>query len=94
MRFVASPDVLRTKGQELMSQSEVFANNVSKIYETVNRMSQSDYLSPEAKAMANSINSFKSDLDYMTNTIRQYGSFCMTAGSKVVDNQENIISSI
>ena len=94
MRFVASPDVLSAKGKELVSQSELFASNVTKIYESVNKMVNTDYLSPEAKAIANEINSYKNDLDIMTSTIRQYGTFCMNAGNKVIDNQEGIISGI
>lgn len=94
MRFVASPDVLRTKGQELVNQAELFANNVAKIYESVNKMVNTDYLSPEAKAIANDINSYKNDLDIMTNTIRQYGNFCLNASNKVINNQEGIISGI
>lgn len=94
MRFVASPEVLRAKGQELVNQSELFANNVAKIYESVNKMVNTDYLSPEAKAIANDINSYKNDLDIMTNTIRQYGNFCLNASNKVINNQEGIISGI
>lgn len=94
MRFVASPEILRAKGQELVSQSELFANNVTKIFESVNKMVNTDYLSPEAKAIANDINSYKNDLDIMTNTIRQYGNFCINAGNRVINNQEDIISGI
>lgn len=94
MRFVASPEVLRAKGQELVSQSELFNDNVIKIYESVNKMVNTDYLSPEARAIANDINSYKADLDLMTKTIKEYGAFCMSAGNKVMDNQYNITSGI
>ena len=46
------------------------------------------------KSNLNDINSYKADLDLMTKTIKEYGTFCMSAGNKVMDNQYNITSGI
>ena len=93
-RFVASPEVLHASGQKMLGQSEQFAQNNQKIYQTVQKMVNTNYVSPEAKAIANEIFSYKEDLDKMTRTISHYGSFCVNASSKVIQNQENIISGI
>ena len=93
-RFVANPDVLRAKGTELISHSDLFAQNVNKIYENVHKMVNTDYLSPEAKAIANDIESYKDDLNKMTRIIGEYGKFCMDASNKVLTNQDDIISGI
>ena len=93
-KFIANPDVLRAKGTELISQADLFAQNVKTIYETVNKMVNTDYLSPEAKAIANEMESYKDDLNRMTKTISEYGKFCLEASNKVLTNQDNIISGI
>lgn len=93
-RFVASPEVLDANGQRMIGQSEEFARNVDNIYQTVQKMVNSNYVSPEAKAIANEIYSYREDLDRMTRTIGYYGDFCRKASSKVIQNQENIISGL
>ena len=93
-RFVANPDILRAKGTELVSQADLFAQNVNKIYENVHKMVNTDYLSPEAKAIANEIESYKDDLNRMAKVISDYGKFCLDASNKVLTNQDNIISGI
>lgn len=93
-RFVASPDVLKAKGTELTTQADLFAKNVKTIYETVNKMVNTDYLSPEAKAIAAEMELYKDDLNKMAKTIYEYGNFCLGASSKVLINQDEIISGI
>ncbi len=93
-RFVANPDVLRAKGTELISQADLFAQNVNTIYENVHKMVNTDYLSPEAKAIANEIETYKDDFNKMAKVISDYGKFCLDASNKVLTNQDNIISGI
>ena len=93
-RFVANPQILRIKGEDLENQAQQFAVNVEKIYKTVEEMINSDYLSPEAKAIADEIRSYRDDLNAMTRKIANYGAFCKRASDKVLRNQVNIIDSI
>lgn len=93
-KFGANPEIIRAKGNEVLEESRRFAQNVDKVYQTVNEMINSDYLSPEALAMANEIQSYKDDLVKMTRIIEQYGQFCLNTSSKVIRNQETIIEGI
>lgn len=93
-RFVANPQILRIKGESLENQAQQFAVNVEKIYKTVEEMISSDYLSPEAVAIANEIKSYREDLNAMTRKISNYGVFCKRASDKVLRNQVNIIDGI
>ena len=93
-RFVADPQILRIKGEEVENQAQQFAQNVEKIYSTVEEMVNSDYLSPEAKAIADEIKSYREDLNAMTRKISNYGTFCKNASNKVIRNQANIVDSI
>ena len=93
-RFVADPQMLKVKGEEIENQAQQFAQNVEKIYTTVEEMVNSDYLDPAARAIAENIHSYKDELANMANVIESYGNYCVKAGNAVVDNQDNIISGI
>ena len=93
-RFVANPQILKAKGDEILNQAQQFAQNVEKIYKTVEEMVSSDYLSPEAKAIADEIRSYRDDLNAMTRKIDDYGKFCINASNKIIRNQTNIVDSI
>ena len=93
-RFIANPQILRVKGEEVESQAQQFAQNVEKVYSTVEEMVNSDYLSPEAKAIADEIRSYREDLNAMTRKIQNYGAFCKKASTKIINNQMNIIDNI
>ena len=93
-RFVADPDVIRAKGRELVNHAVVFDENVKKVYQTIQKMIDSDYLSHEAVAIAKEIEGYRIDLDTMTKTINKYGVFCINSSASVVRNQDDIISGI
>jgi len=93
-RFVADPQILKIKGNEMENQAQQFAQNVEKIYSTVEEMINSDYLSPAAKAIADEIKSYREDLNAMTRKISRYGEFCKNASNKVIRNDTNIVNSI
>lgn len=93
-RFVANPDVLRTKGNEIINESQQFKQNVEKVFQTVNEMINSNYLDPAAIAIAREIESYRDDLNQMIRIIEDYGTFCLNASSRVIRNQDNIISEI
>ena len=94
MRFAASPEILRSEGQKLINLSNSFSSNTTAIYNSVNKMVTTDYLSPEAKVIAAKINTYKEDLNLMIKTINEYGTLCLRTGNKVDENQENLTSGI
>ncbi len=93
-RFTADPATLNQEGSKIISISERFDGNVKKVYETLDDMIENDYLSPEAKEIAERIKERKKDLDDMTKVINQYGNFAMGAAQDVINNQEAISSEI
>ena len=93
-KFVADPVIIGIKGNEIENQAQQFAQNIEKIYSTVEEMVNSDYLSPEARAIAEEIKSYREDLNAMTRKIGNYGTFCKNASNKVLRNQANIVDSI
>lgn len=94
LKFVADPGTIRTKGIEIDKQAEQFSKNVESIYNTVEQMVNSDFLSPDARAIAEEIKGYKGDLIAMTRAIREYATFCSNTSNKIIRNQENNIDSI
>ena len=93
-KFVVSPDVLRSKGMEFLQHAENFDMKVAEVYQSVNQMVNSSYVSPEAAAIGRQIESYRDDLMQMTRMLSSYGNYCLNASKKVITNQENIISGI
>ena len=93
-KFGANPEILISKGNEIVNQSQEFQDNVQKVYQTVQEMVSSGYLSPEAIAIANTIESYRADLNTMTKVINDYGNLCKTAGQKIINNQDSIIKGV
>lgn len=90
--FSISPYELAASGKKLSDNAESFATNSENIFKAVDEMIHSDYISPEAMAIANQIYSYSEDLKRMCNTISRYGKFCVTASGKTLQNQEDIIA--
>lgn len=90
-KFTADPMILRSEGQKLIEQSERFDHNVITVYETIDEMLSSAYVSPAARSMGAQIATYRDTLNEMTKTINQYGTFCQTASSKVMANEDRII---
>ena len=93
-KFVADPPILIREGIGMNAISQSFHEDIEKVYTTLEDMISKDYLSPEATAIANKIQSHRPTLEEMAKVIEQYGTFSITAGNKVFDNQQNIISEI
>ena len=53
--FTASPDVIRSKGNQIVELAEDFTNNMNKMYATIDKLVNSDYVSPEYKKCYGSI---------------------------------------
>ena len=90
--FSISPYELAASGKKQSDNAESFATNSENIFKAVDEMIHSDYISPEAMAIANQIYSYSEDLKRMCNTISRYGKFCVTASGKTLQNQEDIIA--
>lgn len=90
--FSISPVALTASGKKLLENAESFKNNSDNIFKTVDEMIHSDYISPEAMAIANQIYSYSDDLTRMCNTISRYGQFCITSSGKIETTQDDIIS--
>ena len=93
-RFIADPDLLIAKGNQIVGYSENFNENVVKVYNTLETMVAKEYLSPEAMAIKQEIDNYRADLDNMTKTIRQYGEFSIRSGNRVINNQNGIMDEI
>ena len=89
-KFLADPVILRSEGNKQLDQKGLFVSNTQKIYSTLNEMMSSDYLAPAARQMAEAIRAKKELLDSMANIIGDYGTFCLTSGKNVTDNDQNI----
>ena len=89
--FLADPAILRMEGNKELDQSNLFGQNVQKMYDTIAKMVQSNYVSPAAKALAVTIQSYRDDMDAMTKIINDYGNYLLTASTKVNRNEQAII---
>ncbi len=90
--FSISPVELSASGKKLLENAESFKTNSENIFKTVDEMVHSDYISPEAMAIANQIYSYSEDLTRMCKTIARYGQFCITSSGKIETTQDDIIS--
>lgn len=90
--FSISPVELSASGKKLLENAESFKTNSENIFKNVDEMVHSDYISPEAMAIANQIYSYSEDLTRMCKTIARYGQFCITSSGKIETTQDDIIS--
>lgn len=90
--FRISPTVLTASGNKLIENSNEFKTNSDNVFKTVEEMVHSDYISPDAIAIAREINSYKDELMRMVNTMNRYGEFCITSSNKIERTQDDIIS--
>lgn len=93
-KFLADPEQLRVFGNKILGEAEQFKQNYEKVFNTVNEMVSTDYLSPDARVLGNSINNRRQDLVIMYNTMVDYGNFCLKASANVIKNQEDNIAGI
>lgn len=93
-RFTADPATLDQEGGKINILSENFEEKINSVYSSVENMIANDYISPEAKVIAERIKEKKKDLEEMQKTIKKYGKFSKDAAKDVIDNQEEISSEI
>lgn len=92
--FTADPALMNQRGGKIINQAEQFRTKIDAIYSKVDEMVNNDYLSPEAKVIAEKIYSYRDNMNTLQKTINEYGTFLRNASSQVVKNQEDIISGI
>ncbi len=92
--FYANPAELRAKGAQMVEHAQAFADNVKKIYATIDEMVHSNYTSPDAIALANEIEKHHNDMNHMAQIIAEYGDFLSNFGSSVIKNQADNIANI
>lgn len=92
--FTADPQGLELNGTKIKNGAEEFTVCIDEIYNTVNEMVTNDYISPEAKEIANKIEGYKTDVLSLRNITANYGNFLTATASTVRANQENIIQEI
>ena len=92
--FVADPEQIRLIGNKILDEANQFKQNYEKIFTTVNEMVASDYLSPDARVLAEVINSRRQELSMMYNTMLDYGNYCLKTSNSVIRNIETNISNI
>ena len=93
-KFVGNPQVLRAKGGVILNQADQFQQNTNKVYATVEELINSDYLAPEARAIAQEIEKSHEDLNNMARVMADYGTYCSDAGATIINNQDSIASSV
>lgn len=92
--FTADPQELELNVTKIKNGAEEFTVCIDEIYNTVNEMVTNDYISPEAKEIANKIEGYKTDVLSLRNIMANYGNFLTATASTVRANQENIIQEI
>ena len=93
-QFVADPQILRIKGMEVSNLADQFLKNVNDIYSEVNNMVTNNYVSPDAVAIANEIETYHGSMNMMGKIFRDYANFCVRAGNEVYRTQNSIIDEL
>ena len=93
-RFVGDPEVLIPKGNEMKSLGSEFNEEIVKVYDTIEQITASEYISPEAKKIKEESDKCRVHLEEMAKTISEYGQFSENAGNKIIKNQNGIIDSV
>lgn len=92
--FGADPGQLMAKGGQMEEQADSFRTNKIELFATIDKMCESDYVSPEAKVIGQKIKSYDEYLTNVENLIRAYGNYCKISGIDVDRNQQTIIEGI
>jgi DNA-binding transcriptional regulator GbsR (MarR family) len=93
-RFTADPGTLSPEGKKMVNISEQMTERIDSVYNTIDDMTAKDYLSPEAKEIANRIEEKRKELEEIKDIVNQYGNFAQGAAVDVINNQEEISSEI
>ena len=84
----------KERGQQIVDESKLFGQNVTKIYDTIDGMVSKNYLSSESTVIANEIKSYQQNLINITKTIESYGIHCQNSAREMAKTRNNIIDGI
>ena len=88
--FKVEPSVLSMKGNEICDQATIFANKIDEIFNSVDTLLNSGYVSEGAKVIGESIKNKRDDLNKIKQIMENYGVFCKESSNAAVRNDENI----
>lgn len=88
--FKFSPSELQKASGEIHEHAASFRDNAKKIFDTVEKMRASDYLSPEAMVLAEKIESYKEDIEKMAKKFDEYSEFLHNSVNVVESTQDEL----
>ena len=89
-QFIADPLTIDNSGKQIFSLAESFDANIKKMDTTINELVASDYVSPEAKAIAQELKNYRPQLENIRNVMAAYGNFGRKTGATVLNNQQEL----
>lgn len=92
--FGARTDRLEDGAKIISEAAESFRNQYETMYSIIDSLVTSEWTSPAATAIANSIHEQKQNLVDMYKVICGYADYCNRTANRVVDNEESIITGI
>ena len=92
--FRVNPEALNREGNRINELAENFWVNRRKINEIIQRIEASQYISADAKAIANEIRSYNPTLEKIEQKLNEHGNFAKMAVRRTEATQSDIISSI
>ena len=92
--FKINPEALHMIGQQIIDESNAFGQNVKKIYENIEELTNKSYLSNEAIVIANKIKSNQQNLINLTRIIENYGIHCQKSAKIMIEAQNSIVEGI
>ena len=85
------PSMMRTEGSKQIQVSEDFDTAIKNLYNLLDDLVYSGYVSPESLAIKENIDEYKGTLINAKNTIRGYGEFLIGAANDTEENSQDII---
>ena len=93
-QFIADPLTIDNSGKQIFSLAESFDANIKKMDTTINELVASDYVSPEAKAIAQELKNYRPQLENIRNVMAAYGNFGRQTGTTVLNNQQELSADV
>ena len=88
--FKGDTRAIKQEGDKLEDLTNSFNQNVKNIYENVEKLLTTSYVSPAARELGEKILSYRDDLDNMTKTMKDYTDFCHFASAEIAKTDRDI----
>ena len=92
--FKIKPVELEEIGNQILEEADAFDQRVKMIYESIDEMIRNNFQSPDAIALANKIESYKSTFINLTMVIREYGEHCKKSAKLMAETNTSLIDGI